>query len=70
MTIVVLAISVTVNDIFAIEMCLHLTRPLEPVKVKCKYANRKSVEILCSPAFKRTTKQIKEIYQRIFNMPS
>ena len=37
-----LALSVTQYEIFAIEMCITLTRPLECAERKCRYANRKA----------------------------
>ena len=40
--IVMLAISVTICEIFTGKIYLTLTLPIELVKVKCRYANRKA----------------------------
>ena len=38
-----MALTATVNNIFAIEMCVTFIRPPERAKIKCKYANRKPI---------------------------
>ena len=41
-----LAVSVTIYKMFAVEMILTLTYPLKSARVKCKYASRKLIHYL------------------------
>ena len=43
MTIVILALSFTVCEIFKVEICMTLTCTLQWVNIKCKYASGKAV---------------------------
>ena len=66
MTIAMFAISLTISKRFAVNMYVIFNIPLEWVKVKCKYANRKHIHnlLFCNSNFYPVCRHFHEIDRR------